>query len=470
MKKQWLAVAIGALVSAPSYAWQASEELSAEQLSQLVEQVQQLQQRVTELEQQLADANAQQDKSETAVASTQETTVNAAENAETSVPTTAIERQQPQNTNALALRVAKLEDDIAAAENAPIRIGGAVRAQYVWEDYNTPNKDRGGDLDFDLIRIDYSGTIGDVVLSAQYRWFQYMDAVQHAWVGYNFTENWQGQLGITKVPFGVTPYNSNSYFFSSNFYVGLEDDHDAGVKMLYRDDNWDLDFAFFKNDEQGGVDGFVSQREDRYAYDALGVRLAGEGLYDTPTLAVGESNSFAARVARKYQWGSDQSFEWGLSGQYGDMNDGSHNVGERSAWAAHGVYSVDRWTFMGQVSHYDYAMDMANDGIVVGAYAFYDTIPSQATLYTANIAYSLPVQWGPVTNLTFYNDYSWMTNKRGGSEDTVMNVLGMAVTAGGLYTYFDLVTAKNQPFVGGSMMGDDTATRTRFNINIGYYF
>ncbi|MBY6064715.1 carbohydrate porin [Pseudidiomarina sediminum] len=468
MKKQWLALSIAALVSAPSYAWQAPQELSDAQLAQLFEQVQKLQQRVEELEQQLADATVaeeeQQATSTTAVAST---TTPVAQNA---TQTTAVAPRQAAQTSPLAKRVAQLEDDIAAAENAPIRIGGAVRAQYVWEDYNTANKDRGGDLDFDLVRIDYSGTIGDVVLSAQYRWFQYMDAVQHAWVGYNFTDQWQGQIGITKVPFGMTPYNSNSYFFSSNFYVGLEDDHDAGVKLLYRDDDWDFDIAFFKNDEQGGVDGFVSQREDRYAYDALGVRLAGEGLYDTPTLAVAEANSFAARVARKYQWGHEQSFEFGLSGQYGDMNDGTQNVGERSAWAAHGVYSVDRWTFMGQVSHYDYAMDMANDGIVVGAYAFYDTIPSQATLYTANIAYSLPVQWGPVTNLTFYNDYSWMTNKRGGSEDTIMNVLGMAVTAGGLYTYFDLVTAKNQPFVGGSMMGDADETKTRFNINIGYYF
>lgn len=252
--------------------------------------------------------------------------------------------------------------------------------------------------------------------------------------------------------------------------MGLEDDHDAGVKFLYRDAEWDFDIAFFKNDEQGGVDGFVSDREDRYAYDPLGVRLTGEGIYDTPELAVGESNSFAARVARKYALSEDSSFEVGLSGQLGKMNDGSDDVGDRSAFAVHGVYSIDRWTFMGQVSQYDYDMDMANEGIVVGAYAFYDTIPSRATLYTANIAYSLPVNIGPISNLTFYNDYSLMTNKRGGGEDTVMNVLGMAVSAGGLYTYFDLVTAKNQPFVGGSMAGDSTDTKTRFNINIGYYF
>ena len=464
MNKTLLAVCVGALMSSPALAQQDGESTTSAQLEKLLEQMEQLQSRVAELEEQLAEEREKEVEKEVVIVKQDETSTSDTANAEVAP------RQRITNNTALTARVERLEEDVEAAQNAPITIGGAVRAQYVWEDYNDANKDRGGDLDFDLIRIDYSGSIGDVILSAQYRWFQYMESVQHAWVGYNFDENWQGQLGITKVPFGVTPYNSNSYFFSSNFYVGLEDDHDAGVKLRYRDPEWDFDIAFFKNDEQGGVDGFVSNRDDRYAYDPVGVRFADEGIYDTPTLEVAESNSFAARVARKYTLADDQSFEWGLSGQFGQMNDGVDDVGDRSAWAAHGVYSVDRWTFMGQVSQYEYDMDMANDGIVVGAYAFYDTIPSKATLYTANIAYSLPVKFGPITNLTFYNDYSLMTNKRDGTEDTFMNVLGMAVSAGGLYTYFDLVTAKNQPFVGGSMVGDSDETNTRFNINIGYYF
>jgi outer membrane murein-binding lipoprotein Lpp len=466
MKKHVLALTIGALLSAPQAFAQDSQtqgEVTAAQVEQLLEQMQQLQQRVAELEQQLAQQQAGAETQQEANEAT--TAVVAAE------PRTApVVRQRDSNNRELRARLERLEEEVDAAQNAPIEIGGAVRAQYVWEDYNDGNKDRGGDFDFDLLRIDFRGEIGDVILSAQYRWFQYMESVQHAWVGYNFDENWQGQLGITKVPFGVTPYNSNSYFFSTNFYVGLEDDHDAGVKLRYRDPEWDFDIAFFKNDESGGVDGFTSAREDRYAYDPLGVRLSDEGIYDTPTLQVAEANSFAARVARKYALSDDSSFEWGLSGQFGQMNDGIDNVGDRYALAAHGVYSIDRWTFTGQFTQYEYDMDMANEGIVVGAYAFYDTIPAKADLYNFNIAYSLPVQLGPITNLTFYNDYNVMTNKTGDLEDTIMNVLGVAVSAGGLYTYFDLVTAKNQPFAGGTLAGNSSDYNTRFNINIGYYF
>ena len=43
-----------------------------------------------------------------------------------------------------------------------IKIGGAVRFQYSYEDYNEANKNRGGDFDFATFRLDVNGSIGDV--------------------------------------------------------------------------------------------------------------------------------------------------------------------------------------------------------------------------------------------------------------------------------------------------------------------
>ncbi|HEX5791705.1 MAG TPA: carbohydrate porin, partial [Rheinheimera sp.] len=110
------------------------------------------------------------------------------------------------------------------------------------------------------------------------------------------------------------------------------------------------------------------------------------------------------------------------------------------------------------------------DRIAVGAYAFYDSIAAEASSATANIAYSLPVNWGPVTGLQFYNDFSLIYDKSDHSANTMMNVTGFSVAAGGLFTYFDLVHARNQPFIGSSMAADSSDTERRFNINIGYYF
>jgi hypothetical protein len=38
-----------------------------------------------------------------------------------------------------------------------------------------------------------------------------------------------------------------------------------------------------------------------------------------------------------------------------------------------------------------------------------------------------------------------------------------------LFTCFDYVTARNQPFIGGSMVGNGEVEH-RFKINFGYYF
>ncbi|MCC5854683.1 MAG: carbohydrate porin [Idiomarina sp.] len=362
-------------------------------------------------------------------------------------------------------------DSIASTPSEDgITLGGAVRFQYVLADYDSGQKSRGGDLGFDIFRLDFNGRMGDVILSAQYRWFEYMDAFRHAYFGYHFTEEWQGQAGIVIQPFGVMPYNSHSYFFNSTFYVGLEDNPGAGIRFLRRSEHWDLDFAFILNDELGGSTGFVRSLADRYNYDVVGIRLPGEGIYDDPLQLAGENNTFMTRVARKWHFDETRMLELGVSAQIGDFHDGEQSVGDRRNYGVHAVYNTGPWEFHAQYATYDYKLDIENIGVVLGAYAYFDTIPTSADIYTGNIAYNLPVSLGPISHLTFYNNYSLITNKRGLNDDTTMNVLGVAVTAGGMYTYIDLVTAKNQPFIGGTIGEDGGSTNTRFNINFGYYF
>jgi len=352
-----------------------------------------------------------------------------------------------------------------------VKFGGAVRVNYSYEDFDDDNADRGGDFDFDLFRIDVSGSYEDLSYSAQYRWFEYMNVIQHAWIGYNFTEQQQGKVGVTQVPFGILTYASNSYFFSSNFYLGLEDDYDMGLNYTYTGDKNRLDLAFYKNDEQGGLDGYVSDRTDRYAYDVVGIRLEGEDAYAAPTdgYEAAELNTFNARYAHNFAF-NDVAVELGASVQAGQLEIANGTDGDNVAAAIHGVVNYDRWNVKLQMTDYKYDVDgMDVERIVVAAYHFYDSIPAEATTYIANVAYSLPVDIGPISNLTFYNDYSVVTDKSADLDDTFMNVTGMAITAGGLYTYVDFVVGKNQPFIGGTMVGDGD-TNKRFNINFGYYF
>jgi len=372
-----------------------------------------------------------------------------------------IEIQQIKNTLTTEQEIE--EEVVIVEESKGIELGGAVRFQYVVDD---SNKDNGGDLDFDIFRLDLDGEVGGVILSAQYRWFQYMDVIHHAWVGYDFSDEWQGQIGITRVPFGNLDYNSHNYFFSSNYYVGLEDDYDAGIKFIKQNENHDIRVAFFFTDEMGGIDGYVDNRSDRYSYDIVGVRPVGEGIYDEPSEEAAEQNTLSFRYAYKLP-----NVEVGVSWLSGDIAGKTDSLGERSSYAVHGDAQFNAWNIKLQYTRYEYDLDNKETAIAVGAYSFYDTIPSESTLYTANVAYLKPVKIGPITSLNFYNNYNLMTDKSGDfNNDTIMNVLGVAISAGGLYTYVDFVTAKNQPFVSGTMAGDDDEWQTRFNINFGYYF
>lgn len=351
-----------------------------------------------------------------------------------------------------------------------IKLGGAIRTNYSHTSYSDGNKNRGGDFDFDIFRLNLNGSIGDVLLNAEIRFFDYMTAVKYAYVGYQLNEDWQVQAGITQVPFGNWPYNSHNYFFSTNYYLGLEDDHDLGLLFKRQlADNWQLDLGFFKNDELGGVDGYVSSRADRYSYDVVGYRLDEDGIYDDPAQPVGEYNTFAGRFAYQFEHSSDFTTELGLSALAGGLHNGNSRTGSYNAWALHLNSHYQRWNLQLQHGEYHYDIDDV-ERMAVGAYAFYDSIAAKAKTSTVNLAYSLPVEWGPVTGLQFYNNYGLVYDKSDNSRDTMMNVTGFSVAAGGLFTYFDLVHARNQPFVGGSAAGDSAETERRFNINIGYYF
>lgn len=363
---------------------------------------------------------------------------------------------------------AKAEADEAKAAST-IKVGGAVRFQYSYEDFDVDNNDRGGDLDLDTVRLDFNGTVSDIIFSAQYRFYQYMDVIHHADLGYQFTEHWLGKVGITQVPFGILPYNSNNFFFSTNFYVGLEDDYDSGLNFIGNYGNHDINIAFFLNDEMGGIDGFVDDRNDRYSYDIVGTRdLTTEGIFDpvAPGEKLADNNTLNLRYA--YHFGNT---EVGASVLHGNIEGESGDAGDHEAHAIHVKSQIDQIGIMFQYTSYDYDLDDDSDFITVGAYSFNDTIPTSADIYNLNLNYSLPVSWGPISNLLFYNDFNFMTNKSGSFDnDTIMNVLGVGVTSGNLYTQIDFITAQNQPFIGGSLAGDSDDTNTRLNINFGYYF
>jgi hypothetical protein len=115
----------------------------------------------------------------------------------------------------------------------------------------------------------------------------------------------------------------------------------------------------------------------------------------------------------------------------------------------------------------------------MGAYAEALRVAAQSNLVVANLAYGLPVDWGPVTKVTVYENYSRLIKRESGFEDSELNVVGAMLSANPLYVYLDVITGKNMPYQGpqsadrllysGGADGE-SSYHTRVNINVGYYF
>lgn len=122
------------------------------------------------------------------------------------------------------------------------------------------------------------------------------------------------------------------------------------------------------------------------------------------------------------------------------------------------------------------AEGVSREIITMAAYGAPYDVASDFKLYTLAIARDVPVSWGPVSNLQFYNDFGYMQKKPASFEDSFMNVTGVLISAGNLYTYVDYAAGYNHSWLGGNFVNDfaagnpDAKWEARFNINFGYYF
>jgi hypothetical protein len=114
--------------------------------------------------------------------------------------------------------------------------------------------------------------------------------------------------------------------------------------------------------------------------------------------------------------------------------------------------------------------------IAMTAYGAPYLVAAAGNTYTLGVQYTVPVKWGPVSSLQFYNDYGYLEKINADFKDSAMNVTGVLVSAGNVYTYFDVAAGKDQPWLGPvwkNALANGTADakwEVRFNMNIGYYF
>ncbi|WP_299810411.1 hypothetical protein [uncultured Shewanella sp.] len=347
-----------------------------------------------------------------------------------------------------------------------IKLGGAVRVNYAYRDYDEVNKDKGGDFYFDMAAIKFDGKHGDWGLSAEYRFTSGTDYIKYGYAYYDVDPDWQLQVGINKVPFGNRDFISNSYWFGIPYYLGFEDDHDTGIKAVYEKNGWHTDLAFYKSAEYG------PSENKRYSTDIYSGTIAASGI----TYYNEETNQFNLRQTYTAEHEGGQT-TLGGSVQYGQIyNSNTGNNGDRYAVALHLDSSYKGWNLQLQAMQYEYDAADAVDAnkIAVSVVSWQYEIASKGQSYSANIAKTFATDWGSVK---CYNDFGLMTPDVDDSsyDNSMQNVTGCAISAGPTYTMVDFVMGKNMTFstanndhVGLPEMGDSWDKRV--NINFGYYF
>lgn len=347
-----------------------------------------------------------------------------------------------------------------------IRFGGAVRLNYAWRDYDDTSRDRVGDFDLELIRFNADGSIGDITLSAEWRRYNDFHAIHHAWLGYEFNERWEARLGIHRVPFGILPFASHSFWFGGGYYLGFEDDYDSGLQLIHTpNDDWTFHYAFYKNAEYTS-----DHRAERYSFDLV----TGGDQHNS------EINQLNLRAERHFTPTPASAIDVGLSLQGGELyNDLTNDRGEQLALAAHMDARMGPWNL--QFQGYRYEFSPANPPgiddrfVQAGAFAFPFLMAAEADVLSLNVARSFtPPEDSLFSSLTCYNDFTLINPRVSHSDDSMQNVTGCSLGAGGAFIYFDWISGRNMWFSGGSGIGLDAPGsdewQSRFNLNIGYYF
>ncbi|MFO8028026.1 MAG: hypothetical protein R6U56_10210, partial [Opitutales bacterium] len=385
-------------------------------------------------------------------------------------------------------KVGQLEEDIAnAADMGPskitpgdlfpvlegLKIGGAMRANYYLGDYTVNNSnnsaERGDDgtISLDTFRINMDYERGPWIGKFEYRFYPGYSTnnsdgyhfLHTGWLGYNFENAGQVQVGVNRVPFGPGAYGvSQSWFFDQHYYVGLSDDMDLGVKYTTEKDNWTFDLAYYYSDE--GTWTGSTRDSSRYSYDV--VDSTGDG-YE-------ERNQFNARAIYAAELG-EVNIDVGASAQFGLLeSNGPQDDGEHYALSVHPTFKWNNWTLAPQLTYYKYNIDgyvdTTDDGIdnptddliQFGAYDFPTFVATEAWIPAVSLSYyheTNQVDW--LDYVIPYVEYSAIVKAEDDFNDSEFITAGAAWGRGGWYIYTEFAFSNGNDFIGNEAgYGDPT--------------
>ncbi|MEE4271499.1 MAG: hypothetical protein V2I67_07495, partial [Thermoanaerobaculales bacterium] len=282
-------------------------------------------------------------------------------------------------------------------EQTTFSFGGAIWANYSFQSWKSSDEGKKRGLNFDNLRLAFDGSYGEHLLfSAQYRVYSYTRALHHAWFGFRWRDSNQIELGISQVPFGLLPFATNSFWFGLGYYVGMEDDYDAGVKWFHNRGPWDLHLAYYINEEYNDATNL-----NRYSVD-----IVRDGDQQNE-----EINQFNARLAYTFGEGTESSSEFGISGEIGQLDNlTTDRMGEHWQAAVHYSGRYGGWNPEVQIARYEYSPEnppgIDDRLVLMGNLTSTRLVAAKGTVVNLNIRRFWDVSWGPFKKFNAYINYS----------------------------------------------------------------
>lgn len=352
-----------------------------------------------------------------------------------------------------------------------VELHGAMRFNYKLASWKKSSKERGGDFGYDMFAISPKAHYKGLTLDVEYRLYATEfggGLLRRGDIAYNFNDNNYIKIGLTKVPFGIEPYNSHSYYLGMGYYMGLEDDYDMGIRFSHTDASFEYQIAFFKNSEEMLFGDASAQSNKRYSYDVTGVNR--------------ETNQINGKLV--YKINSEQlKHRIGGSVMYGGLyNSDSDKMGNHNAFAFHYELTTNAFNLKTQVTTFEKnpknINTTDNDFVSLGAYNLDYELASKGELYTIGASYNFPVNSKLLDNIQLYNNYAYFNKSKKEFEDSTSNTIGVLFHAGNIYSYVEYIIAENQPWFGSEWtkafssgnLNKSIKKEQLFNINIGYYF
>lgn len=352
-------------------------------------------------------------------------------------------------------------------EHLQVHIGGALRFNYNYSDWNQAHRDQWGEFGYDVFILHPTAAYKGFLLDADFRFYSTTFGgfmLKYGWIGYRFSKHDHIEIGLTKVPFGIQPASGNNFFFQISYYVGFEDDSDMGIKYVHEDERWEYAAAFFKNADELLFSAHSETSDDRYGYDVAGRNK--------------EINQWNAQAI--YKFGTTAKQKAGISGQFGQLyNLDTRKNGTRFAFAIHYVIDWKNWNLKAQFSTYAHHPKNTpgenRDLISMTAYGAPYLVAAKANIYTLSFSHNFPLKSKWIQNILIYNDFGLLQKWNRHLKNSIQTVSGLMMTMGPVCTYIDYIMGKHHAWVGpdwdafGPGQGSNS-WHARFNINIGYYF